>query len=37
MKRQKENSHENITWSEVGKQNVQAKKVRWQNIADEEG
>ena len=23
----KENSHENITWSEIGKQNVQAEKV----------
>ena len=27
MKKQKENSLENITWSEMGKQNVQAKKV----------
>ena len=27
MKRQKENSHENITWSEMGKQNVQAEEV----------
>ena len=26
-KKQKENSHEGITWSEMGKQNVQAKKV----------
>ena len=26
-KKQKENSHECITWSEMGKQNVQAKKV----------
>ena len=26
-KKQKENSHEGITWSETGKQNVQAKKV----------
>ena len=25
--KQKENSHEGITWSEMGKQNVQAKKV----------
>ena len=27
MKKQKENSYENITWSEMGKQNEQAKKV----------
>ena len=27
VKRQKETSHENITWSEMGKQNVQAEKV----------
>ena len=27
MKRQKANSLENITWSELGKQNLQAKKV----------
>ena len=27
MKKQKENSLENITWSEMGKQNVQAKEV----------
>ena len=27
MKKQKENSHEGITWSEIGKQNVQAEKV----------
>ena len=27
MKRQKANSLENITWSELGKQNVQGKKV----------
>ena len=27
MKRQKENSLENITWSESGKQNISAKKV----------
>ena len=26
MKKQKENSHEGIKWSEMGKQNVQAKK-----------
>ena len=26
-KKQKENSHEGITWSEMGKQNVQAKEV----------
>ena len=26
-KKQKENSHEGITWSEMGKQNVQAEKV----------
>ena len=29
MKKQKENSHEGITWSEMGKQNVQAEKVYW--------
>ena len=29
MKKQKENSHEAITWSEMGKQNVQAKKAYW--------
>ena len=27
MKKLKKNSHEGITWSEMGKQNVQAKKV----------
>ena len=27
MKKQKENSHEGIAWSEMGKQNVQAEKV----------
>ena len=27
MKKQKENSHEGITWSEMGKQNVQAENV----------
>ena len=27
MKKQMENSHEGITWSEMGKQNVQAEKV----------
>ena len=27
MKKQKENSQEGITWSEMGKQNVQAEKV----------
>ena len=27
MKKQKENSHEGITWSEMGKQDVQAEKV----------
>ena len=27
MKKQKENSHEGITWSEMGTQNVQAEKV----------
>ena len=26
-KKQKENSHEGITWSEMGKQSVQAEKV----------
>ena len=34
MKRQKENSHENITWSEMGKQNVQAEKVYSFKISD---
>ena len=29
MQKQKENSHEGITWSEMGKQNVQAKEVYW--------
>ena len=29
MKKQKENSHENISWSEMGKQNEQAKKVHF--------
>ena len=28
--KQKENSHEAITWSEMGKQNVQAEKVYYQ-------
>ena len=27
MKKQKEKTHEGITWSEMGKQNVQAEKV----------
>ena len=27
MKKQKENSHEGITWSEMGKQSVQTQKV----------
>ena len=29
MEKQKENSLGNITWSEMGKQNVQAKEVQW--------
>ena len=29
MKKQKENSRKGITWSEMGKQNVQAEKVYW--------
>ena len=33
MKKQKENSHEGITWSEMGKQNVQAEKVYWPDMA----
>jgi len=33
MKKQKENSHEGITWSEMGKQNVQAEKVYYKRIA----
>ena len=32
MKKQKENSYEGITWSEMGKQNVQAEKVYWGKI-----
>ena len=31
MKRQKENSHKGITWSEMGKQSVQAKEVYLHN------
>ena len=31
-KKQKENSHEGITWSEMGKQNVQAEEVYYQQI-----
>ena len=35
MKKQKENSLEGITWSEMGKQNVQAKEVYWlQGLTD---
>ena len=33
MKKQKENSHEGITWSEMGKQNIQAEKVYWNNAS----
>ena len=32
MKRQKPNSLENITWSELGKQNIQAKKFEWVSV-----
>ena len=32
MKKQKENSREGITWSEMGKQNVQAEKVYFGEI-----
>jgi len=32
MKKQKENSHEGITWSEMGKQNVQAEKVYYSGM-----
>ena len=32
MKKQKANSHEGITWSEMGRQNVQAKEVYWNSI-----
>ena len=32
MKKQKENSHEGITWSEMGKQNVQAEKVYYRDL-----
>ena len=35
MKKQKENSHEGITWSEMGKQNVQAEKVYWSALAND--
>ena len=28
-KKQKENCHDGITWSEMGKQNIQAKEVYW--------
>ena len=31
-KKQKENSHKGITWSEMGKQNTQAKEVYWQRL-----
>ena len=34
MKKQKENSHEGITWSEMGKQNVQAKEVYYNRAMD---
>ena len=34
MKRQKANSLGNITWSELGKQNIKAKKVDFQKVAD---
>ena len=34
MKKQKEDSHEGITWSEMGKQNVQAEKVYWDIVFD---
>ena len=29
MKKQKPNSHEGITWFEMGKQNIQAEEVYW--------
>ena len=35
MKKQKENSLENIAWSEMGKQNVQAKEVYFQESNNE--
>mgnify|MGYP006896127419 CR=1 FL=1 len=35
MKKQKENAHENISWSEMGKQNVQAKGSIASQIAEE--
>ena len=35
MKKQKENSHEGITWSEMRKQNVQAEKVYWTQRFDD--
>ena len=34
MKRQKANSLGNITWSELGKQNIKAKKVYFQKVAN---
>ena len=33
MKRQKANSLDNIAWSELGKQNIQAKKVYWEKTS----
>ena len=34
MKRQKANSLGNITWSELGKQNIKAKKIYFLKVAD---
>ena len=33
MKKQKENSHEGITWSEMGKQNEHAEKVYYELLS----
>ena len=35
MKKQKKNSHEGITWSEMGKQNVQAEKVYYLSLPEQ--
>ena len=35
MKKQMENAHENISWSEMGKQNIQAKGSIASQIAEE--
>ena len=35
MKKQKANSHEGITWFEMGKQNIQAKEVYYNDLSTE--